>query len=106
MLLVTLSRPPSVSPTHSPGSVKDTPTWLANTPTHPSPGHMVVADLNGQLSHLRSLLETERKRKEACQKEIARLSKELRTKDKGTKDRHPSGNIKTRGRSLGTGLKL
>ena len=85
--IILLFRPHSATPAHSPGTSK----------TVLSPDHMVMADLNGQISHLQSLLETERKRKEACQKEIARLSRGLDNQRK----RHVSGGSK-KIKSLGT----
>ncbi len=96
-------RPPSITPTHSPGSIKNTPTHLTATPTHSSPDHLSLADLNGQLSHLQSLLATERKRKEACQREITRLSRQLaaRGEERGTKKTDVDAR---RGQSLGTPL--
>ena len=45
--------------------------------TPKSPDHVTVADLKGQISQLKSALNTEKQRKESCQREIARLSKEV-----------------------------
>ena len=74
---------------------------LSNSKTTLSPDHMMMADLNGQISHLQSLLETERKRKEACQKEIARLSKELVTAVGDGRKKQTSSGAPRRPKSLG-----
>lgn len=99
-LFIHVFRPSSRTSIQSPGMVKATPIHVIDTPSRSSPSHMMMADLNGQVTNLQTLLETERKRKEACQKEINRLTKEL-VDEKQTKQRHSSGDSK-KAKSMGT----